>query len=61
MNWQQKELKAVQKEYPLDLLIIFTLKIFISIQLNCSFESTKIYFIQKIFSEGFTETTKRQK
>ena len=58
---RKRKFTTVQKGYPLYLLIICTLKIFISILLNCSFQSTKIYFTQKLFSEGFTEARKRRK
>ena len=36
-------------------------KKFTSILLNVSFETSKIYLTQKIFSEGFTQTGERKR
>ena len=48
-----KEKKGIHnswKKYLIDLLIMFSLKIFISILLNCLFKISKIYITQKICS-----------
>ena len=62
MKWKKKkELTTVQKEYPIDCLTMFPLKIFTSTLLNCSFTIIKIYLTtEHIFVRIYWDREKRK-